>query len=162
VDYRDGTGRRRWVTCESREEADAVLSAKIMESRQAAPVIRDRRTTVKEYSEHWLKSLAGQIRPRTLTGYSDILKRYIIPDLGSYKLVKIHVDHIKELLSRRRAEGLSKNTVRLIRATFSVMLGDAVEDHFLATNAARELAPRGRRKQPGTISSAERRRKIMP
>ncbi len=34
VDYRDGAGARRWVTCETREAANAVLSEKIRESRR--------------------------------------------------------------------------------------------------------------------------------
>jgi integrase len=65
------------------------------------------------------------------------------------------------LLSRKRGDGLSKNTVRLIRATLSVLLADAVEDGILTMNPTLGLARRGR-KTPDSISQAERQRKIRP
>jgi hypothetical protein len=61
-----------------------------------------------------------------------------------------------------RADGFSKDTVRLTRATLSVMLGDAVEDHLLVMNPVMQLGRRGRRKQAGAISKAERQKKITP
>jgi integrase len=82
VDYRDSTGLRRWVTCETRDQADGVLSDKIKESRQSAPAIADKTITVKTYGEQWLTGLEGQVRPRTLQGYRDIFDRYIEPKLG--------------------------------------------------------------------------------
>src|SRR5262249_20882364 len=100
VDYRDSTGTRRWVTCETREQADDILADKIKESRQAAPLIRDRKITVKFYAEQWLAQLVGQVRPRTLAGYRDVFERYIEPELGAQRLAKIHRGHIKTLLSK--------------------------------------------------------------
>jgi hypothetical protein len=81
VDYRDNVGVRRWVTCETREQADDVLADKIKESKQAAPALRDRNVTVKEYGAQWLEQLVGQVRPRTLTGYRDVFERYIEPEI---------------------------------------------------------------------------------
>jgi hypothetical protein len=52
VDYRDSAGVRRWVTCETRDQADGVLADKIRESSQAAPPVHDRKITVKEYGAH--------------------------------------------------------------------------------------------------------------
>jgi Phage integrase, N-terminal SAM-like domain len=90
VDYRDSTGLRRWVTCETRDQADGVLADKIKESRQAAPAIADKTVTVKTYGAQWLTGLEGQVRPRTLAGYRDIFNRYIEPKLGALKLLKLH------------------------------------------------------------------------
>src|SRR5207249_645271 len=56
----------------------------------------------------------------------------------------------------------SKDTVRLTRATLSVMLGDAVDDHLLVSNPVAQLTRRGRRKQAGAITKAERQKKITP
>jgi hypothetical protein len=44
--------------------------------------------------------------------------------------------HVKALLSKKRAQGLSKNSVRLSRATLSVMLGDAIDDMISSANPA--------------------------
>ena len=160
VDYRDSTGLRRWVTCETRDQADGVLADKIKESRQAAPAIADKTVTVKTYGEQWLTGLEGQVRPRTLAGYRDIFNRYIEPKLGALKLLKLHRGTIKTLLGQLRADGYSKDTVRLARATHSVMLGDAVEDNLLTVNPVMQLTRRGRPSRPGR--SAKRTRRSLP
>jgi integrase len=67
---------------------------------------------------------------------------------------------VKALLAAKRAAGLGKNSVRIIRAVLSVML-DAVEDGVLAVNPAAGIG-RGRRKRAGAISQAERRQQIRP
>jgi integrase len=51
--------------------------------------------------------------------------------------------------------------VRLIRATLSVLLSDAVDDGILLGNPAQGVTRRGR-KGPDTITQAERQRKIRP
>jgi hypothetical protein len=43
---------------------------------------------------------------------------------------------VKDLLAARRAAGLGKNTVRLVRATLSVLFSDAVEDGLVPVNPA--------------------------
>jgi integrase len=97
-----------------------------------------------------------------VAGYRDVFTRYIEPRLGMQRLLKLHRGHVKELLRRLSAEGFSKDTVRLTRATLSVMLGDAVEDHLLVMNPVMQLIRRGRRKQAGAITKAERQKKITP
>ncbi len=139
-----------------------MLSDKIKESRQAAPPIADKTITVKAYGEQWLAGLEGQVRPRTLQGYRDIFKRYIEPKLGTLKLLKVHRGTIKALLGQKRADGYSKDTIRLTRAVLSIMLGDAVEDNLLTVNPVMQLTNRGRRKQAGTVSKAERQKKVTP
>jgi len=150
------------VTCETRAQADAELAEKIKESSQAAPPIADRTITVTTYGEQWLTALVGQVRPRTLAGYRDIFERYIEPRIGPLKLLKLHRGTVKDLLARLRTDGYSKDTVRLARATLSVMLGDAVEDHLLPLNPVLQLARGGRRTQAGVISKGDRQKKVTP
>src|SRR5262249_26481556 len=68
---------------------------------------------------------------------------------------------IKALLAARRAQGLSKNTVRLIRATLSVMMGDAIDAGLAKVNPAQGLTRRGR-KGPDTTTQSERQKQIRP
>ena len=86
---------------------------------------------------------------------------HILPAFGGLKLRALHRRHIKDFLARKRAGGLSKNSVRLIRATLSVLLSDAVDDGILLANPAQGVTRRGR-KGPDTITQAERQRKILP
>jgi integrase len=133
-------------------------------------------TTVKEYADRWIKAVAGGIAPKTLQGYQDMLDRYILPRFESMKLAALDRAAIKALLADKLAKGrtrqpaegrppapagLSKNTVRLIRATLSVMLADALDEGLIKSNPAQGLSRRGR-KGPGTITHAERQKKIRP
>jgi integrase len=61
----------------------------------------------------------------------------------------------------KRASGLGKHSVRLVRATLSVMLSDAVEDGVILANPALQL--RGtRRRRADTLTQADRQQAIRP
>jgi integrase len=105
--------------------------------------------------------IATTLASKTHKSYREMLDRHLLPAFGSLKLRALHRRHINEFLARKRAGGLSKNSVRLIRATLSVLLSDAVDDGILLANPAQEITRRGRR-GPDTITQAERQRKIRP
>src|SRR5215470_11131570 len=87
--------------------------------------------------------------------------RHILPAFGHFKIRALHRGHIKAVLVDKRAGGLSKNSVRLIRATLSVMLSDAVEDGVILANPALQL--RGtRRRRADTLTQADRQKAIRP
>src|SRR5207244_4581343 len=100
------------------------------------------------------------VRPRTLTSYRKNLTRHILPVYGAWKVREIHRGHVKQLLAAKRLAGLGKNSVRLIRATFSVMLGDAVEDGVLVINPALQIERRGRRRHAHTVTAVERQERL--
>lgn len=77
------------------------------------------------------------------------------------KVRALHRGLSKNLLARRRAHGLSKNTVRLIRGVLSVLLGDAVDDGIIGTNPALQMSRR-RRKRADSLSQVERLKKVRP
>ena len=161
VDYRDAHGHRRRLAADTREQAEQLLAEKVRESRQAAPPVDNPEITLGAYADPWLGQVAINLAPRTLASYRENFDRYIRPALGHFKLRALHRGHIKSLLGQKRQEGLSKNSVRLIRATLSVMLGDAVDDGFLVANPAQGVTRRGRR-GADTLTSGDRQRSIRP
>jgi integrase len=67
---------------------------------------------------------------------------------------------VKDLLAKKRASGLAKDSVRLIRATISAIYADAQDAELVSANpAARTGRARGR-KSPDTVTSTERRQKV--
>jgi integrase len=52
--------------------------------------------------------------------------------------------HVKSLLVTKRAEGLARNSVRIIHATLRALLNEAVEDEILMVNPAVTLQKRAR------------------
>ena len=74
VDYRDAMGVRRWVTCDTRRDADAALERAIGEARGPRRPALDAEVTVRAYAEHWLKVAGPTLKYRTLEGYRDLLR----------------------------------------------------------------------------------------
>jgi integrase len=159
VDAFDATGQRRRVAARTREEAETIRAKLVQEAQQAAPVIEDRDITLDVYADRWLEQIASSVEPRTAASYSATLRLHIRPVFGKMPLRVLHRGHIKALLARKRAQGLSKNSVRLIRATLSVMLSDAMDDMIIAANAALGINRKGR-KTPDSMSLADRKKNI--
>ena len=84
--------------------------------------------------------------------------------IGPIRLRELRRTHIKEFLNAKREQisatdetkKLSKNTVRLIRATLSVILGEALDEELIKTNPAAIPTRRRGKKGDGTMSAAER------
>ena len=85
VDFRDGSGVRRWKTCRTKREAEEVLAEQIKLSRQAQPISQqDRDITLADYAGRWLEAITRleSVTPETAAHYADLLRRYVLPRLG--------------------------------------------------------------------------------
>jgi integrase len=139
VDYRDALGDRRWITCDTRAQADETLAKVLREARQIALPVVDPDVTVQAYSERWLRLIAPTIKPRTLEGYEEKLRNHLLPLLGDRRVRQLHRGAIKSLLSEKLTSGLSTESVRLIHGTLRAMLSAAVEDGVVLANLATGL-----------------------
>jgi integrase len=156
VDYRDGAGIRRWVTCETRREAEAIMGDKVREARQPTRPLLDPNTTIEVYSERWLGQIEPGVKPRTFESYSKTLRLHILPALGAAKIRMLHRAQIRALLTEKLRTGkvrtiteggvtrevrepLARDSVRLIHATLRVMLNAAIEEGLIVANPADRL-----------------------
>ncbi len=139
VDYRDATGRRRWVTCETRRQAENVLGEVLRESRQPTRSAIDTEVTVRDYAGRWLRVIRGSVKPKTLTSYDYLLREHVIPAFGHVKVRLLHRGGVKAFLGDKLGSGLSQNTVRLIHSALRAMLNAAVDDGVIVGNPADRL-----------------------
>lgn len=139
VDYRDGLGIRRWVTCRTRREAEDVLDERRKESRQPTRPAVDPNIAIAAYAARWLQLVSASIKPRTLKGYEQILRLHLLPTFGALKVRQLAKGRIKDFLSAKLTAGLSRNMVRLIHATLRAMLNAAVDDGVILVNPADKL-----------------------
>src|SRR5439155_448477 len=65
VDYRDGAGLRRWVTCDTRRDAEAVLDERRRESRQGTRPVIDPDVTLEAYAKRWLTIVKAMVKAAT-------------------------------------------------------------------------------------------------
>jgi len=137
VDYRDATGKRkREFAGTTREEAEQAL-AKVIQMATETPLdVRDRDISLKEYGTRWLESAEGDLASRTHRSYKQLFTRHIDPTLGRKKVRELRRRDVRQFLATKRQGGLGKNSIRLIKATLSTILAQAVEDELLQANPA--------------------------
>jgi len=155
VDFRDSASIRRWVTCETRREAETVLEEKLRESRQPIRPAVDLNVTVAAYAERWLHLITASIKPRTLESYEKTLRLHLLPAFGVAKVRQLQKGRVKAFLADKLASGLSRNSVRIIHATLRAMLNCAIDDGLILANPADKLGRQLRLVQRATERQEE-------
>ena len=98
------------------------------------------RETVKSYAETWKKRLAqSNLKISTVNSYEGILENHLVPYLGDVALEDINRPMLKDFLAEKVESGLSRDSVRLIVATLSVILTEAMDDGVIDANPAHRL-----------------------
>ena len=126
ADYRDSLKRRRRRWLETKHEADDVYYRESRLARRASAI--DPAITVEQYGEGWLRTMRHAVRASTLASYEGALRGRVFPLVGREKLVRLHRQQLKELLSDILDEGCSRDTARIVCSALSGMLAAAVED----------------------------------
>jgi len=140
VDFYDAAGVRhryfRATKKEARKLEDQLRVEKWRQQREGLPLAELRDMTVAEYGERWLRESASRLKARTLRSYTGLFRFHIAPAFGQMKVAQLHRSHVKRLLVEKHEKGLSKDTIRLIRATISAMYAAAVDDGVAVVNPA--------------------------
>lgn len=118
--------------------------------------------TVREYATPWLERITPELAPATMVSYRSMMTNHIVPALGDIPLDALDVAKVKALLADKAQDGFAKNSVQIIRATLSTMLGDAIEDGVLTTNVVQRLNARKKRRRAGKVTQAERAKMLKP
>ncbi|MGI0129106.1 MAG: tyrosine-type recombinase/integrase [Thermoplasmata archaeon] len=92
------------------------------------------RRTVEEYMQSWLKRV--DVKPRSLEHYELVVRKHIVPIIGSKTLAKLTPNDVELLLANRRKAGLSPRSVHHVRAVLRNALRKAVRDRLVPFNAA--------------------------
>ena len=100
--------------------------------------------TVADFLEDWLHTTAAQsLRPRTHEGYAIVVRRHIIPVVGSVLIANLAPSHVKRLIDGVLAAGLSPRTAQYVHAVLRSALSEAERLDLVANNvAARIRRPR--------------------
>jgi integrase len=156
---KDGKTLRARGQAPTRDEALQAMAARKAELAQAATAAAAA-PTLAEYASKWLASIKPDVAQRTHVTYTDMFRRHVLPTLGATALPAITRGQIMALLSAKRAGGLGKNTVRLIRAAMSALFTDALNQELIAAHPAQKVGVGRGRKAPDTVSAGERREKV--
>ena len=131
---------------------DPPTSAKLREvlhQAETGGVISPAKLTLAKYLTDWLEGPAAQrVRVKTLHEYAGIVRRHLIPKLGSIPLGKLTPARIQqyhtEALTTGRKDGrggLNPRTVRNHHRILGRALGHAVRLGLIARNPCRAVSP---------------------
>ena len=113
-----------------------------------------------------LESLTGSRRiakttlcDKTYESYTQIIRLYLVPDLGKIQLSKLTAQDGQRFLNQRMASGLSSRTVRYSHATLRRALNQAVKWELIPRNVATLVEiPRRERKEQAFLTPDEARK----
>jgi integrase len=115
---------------------------------------------VGEYLDYWLMEVAKPVaRPTTYAKYETMVRLYLRPGLGGYRLDRLSVAIVQAYLNGCLQAGHSSATVHAIRRVLSAALTRAMREELVQRNVARlaSLPPeRPARQKPWSADEARR------
>jgi integrase len=104
LDYRDQYNVRHWESTDgNKKEAEAILAKRLVDIGKGTHIApKDRNIIFKEFSDQWLSTRDGKIRPVTLSQYNDHLTRHLLPFFGHVRINQIDVSLIDAIQQRSR------------------------------------------------------------
>ncbi|MBZ5740337.1 tyrosine-type recombinase/integrase [Nocardioides mangrovi] len=135
VRYRDPEGQSRNRSFDRKVDAERFLADLQHQLNRGAYVDeRAGRVAVADFAAEWLDRQVMQ--PTTLAALELRLRVHILPEWGSWPLVKITPAAVQRWI-RRLSDELSSSYVRLLLTNFGALLNAAVDDGLITRNPAR-------------------------
>ncbi|RIS58099.1 tyrosine-type recombinase/integrase [Mycobacteroides abscessus] len=144
------SGRRKRVRVYSttRSDAHTKLVAALHKADSGIPV-PDTSWTIGGYLKYWLNDVAPTTRrPRTIELYESIIRRHLLPELGSVSLSRLTVTQLQHYLNAMLSNGHSVRTVQQTRTVLSAALTRAQREELVPRNVARIVELPGWQRKP--------------
>lgn len=91
--------------------------------------------------DRWLPHVRTRTRARTSARYEELLRRHVLPRVGSIPLGKIRRDQVRAVIDGMLADGLAPTTALHGYRVLSEALADAVRWGLIAVNPAQAIRP---------------------
>ncbi len=145
--YEGGKRRRKYLYGKTQREVLLKLSPVRHAQQQGVSLLTDERQTLGQYLERWLEDSAKPtIRAKTYASYAQLVRLYLLPELGCVQLTRLTPRDVQAFLNRRLEAGLSARTVQYTHAVLRRALNQALKWGLVQRNVAALVdAPRVRR-----------------
>lgn len=159
----EGKRRRKWHTFHGTKRQAETECARLIAELAGGNYVEPAKTTLREYFVQWLKHEKGNVSPKTLQRYEELLLKNVAPIIGGITLNKLSAASIdlawgKLLESGRRdgKGGLSPRTVHHCRRVMLTAMDQAVKWDLLKRNpVALTRPPKVERKQMEAYSAPQ-------
>jgi len=147
-----GKRQRKWISTGTgnKKEASKKL-AEMSKEINAGEYAEPSDLTVAEFLEKWLALYAkNNVRSSTYDGYVWAARRYLIPELGRFPLVKLRPLQIQELLNKEMSH-LSAASVHKLYALLREAIDHAIKWQICTINPCHAVTPPRREKYRGQV-----------
>lgn len=139
--WHDGRRHRKSFYGLTRREVQEKLT-KALRAQQTGLPIPEEKQTVSQFLDQWLENSAKpSVKPKTFESYAQLVRLYLAPDLGRFKLAKLTPQQVQAFLNNRLASGLSTRTVQYSHAVLRHALNQALKWGMVARNVATLVSP---------------------
>ncbi|MFO8143201.1 MAG: tyrosine-type recombinase/integrase [Dehalococcoidales bacterium] len=120
TDHVTGKRKQQWFTIKgTKKDAESKLN-EVLHQLDSGTFIAPSKTTVAEFLNKWLRDYAKpNLAPRTAEGYESIIRRHLIPALGTIPLTQLKPEHLQRYYSEKLSEGRFDGKGALMRTTVS-------------------------------------------
>ncbi len=126
---------RKYVSGHTSAEANRRLRAAMAESHREQASADS--PTLAWWAERWLDTVVHRIRPATFRSYRQVIRRHVLPSLGSWPLADLRPGDVERWTAGLAERGLKPSSVALCRRVLAACLADAERDGRAPRNAAR-------------------------
>jgi len=126
----DGEGKRIYhnKTIHGNSKDAERYRNKVLREKDTGTFVEPSKTTLADYLDTWLETAVKQrVREKTYLDYSDKMRLYIKPTLGSLKLSQVTPEKIQGAYNKMLEEGLSPRSVRYAHTVLRNALDQAVK-----------------------------------
>ncbi|WP_197275052.1 tyrosine-type recombinase/integrase [Luteipulveratus halotolerans] len=145
------SGARRYITQSAKTETEAKRKLRAMQNKAAKegiPAAGGGGMTVKKWSDTWLPLYQQRVRPSRFTDARGVVRRYIVPTIGTRKLDRLTPADVRSVHKACRDAGYEEATALRSHDVLMVMLKAAeLEGHAVPSNV--RLTPRPRLPESG-------------
>jgi integrase len=148
-DPQTGKRRQQWITVKgTKKDAERQLMAELARL-DSGTYVKPNKLTLGAYLEQWLDDYARlNVRPRTYERYCEIVRKYLVPALGSIPLTELKPHHVQSYYSKALVSGsrtgkggLSAQTVHHYHRLLFEALRYAVRHDILVRNICEAVDP---------------------
>ena len=141
IDPTTGKRKQEWVSVKGNKKDAEKRLAEMLHQIDTGSFMKPGKATVAEFLERWLEDYRPNLSPRSYERYRDIVKRGLIPNLGSIALTQLRPEHLQKVYTAMQKEGLSARTARYHHAVIHVALKTALQWGLIVRNPADSIKP---------------------
>ncbi len=146
-------GKRKYFYGTTKKAAIAERDAYIESLAQCANY--DNTITIEKWSKYWIRLKKDTVSQNTLSSYQYIIKTYIVPFIGSIRLVELSALNVRALMDSM--SHLSARTTSYTLTILRAILKQAVMDEIISKNVATLVKkPKQERKREMFLLSKEK------